>query len=429
VDRVEYENKTVVLTTSNLFVKEWILTRYQKALSGAVKTIFGTNFSFILNDMVLPRTEQSKESALPHQRLTEKKPLEICALNNQYTFDDFVPGGGNVLAFQSAKTVASQPGRYNPLFIFGEVGLGKTHLLQAIGHGIRSQYPEKKVMYMSSEQFMNELVQSIKHDRIESFRQKYRNTIDVLLIDDIQFLIGKMGIQNELFHTFNMLFDADKQIAFCSDRIPKDLGTFHERLISRFQMGLVVELMAPDIETRKKIIERISKREKIDIPPSVVSYLAYAIRDNIRKVYGTIVKLFMMQQLQGRRIDVQTLKEILEEEKPTLSSKDSQIIRLTERELYFSIIEKTFSISKETLVSNSRSKEVSEIRKIAIYAAHKQLKIPVVELSKWFQKTHSTIHYAIKKTEDYYQRQHPATIKSIEAINVELSRMRTSAQA
>ncbi len=423
------EKRLVVLRTSNLFVKDWILSRYGKVLTTAVKSFFGSAFSFELKDMVLTDDLTNCETKSIGTRYTEKKPLEICSLNNQYTFEDFIPGGGNLLAFQSAKSVSAIPGRYNPLFIFGDVGLGKTHLLQAIGHDIRTRYPEKKVMYVSSEQFMNELVQSIKQDRIEQFRHKYRNTIDILLIDDIQFLIGKMGIQNELFHTFNLLFDANKQIAFCSDRTPKDLGTFHERLISRFQMGLVVELTAPDIETRKRIIEKISKREKITMSPSVISYLAHAIKDNIRKVYGTIVKLIMMNQLQGKKIDVQTLKEVLEEDRPALSGGDTQIIRLGERERYFSIVEKAFGITKADLVSDSRKKEVSELRKVAIYIAHKQMHIPVLELSKWFQKTHSTVHYAIAKTQENYDKQYPTTVKLVEDLKLELSRMRSSAQA
>jgi len=423
------EKRVVVLTTGNLFVKDWILTRYGKVLSSAVKSFFGPTFSFELKDTVLADGPENAGSKTTSTRFTEKKPLEICALNNLYTFEDFIPGGGNLLAFQSARSVATAPGRYNPLFIFGEVGLGKTHLLQAIGHEIRTRYPEKKVMYMSSEQFMNELVQSIKQDRIELFRQKYRNSIDILLIDDIQFLIGKMGIQNELFHTFNLLFDGNKQIAFCSDRTPKDLGTFHERLISRFQMGLVVELTAPDIETRKRIIEKISKRERITMSPSVISYLAHAIKDNIRKVYGTIVKLIVMNQLQGKKIDIQTLKEVLEEDRPVLSGGDAQIIRLGERERFFSILEKAFGLTKAELISGSRTKEVSEARKVAIYVAHKQLHIPVLELSKWFQKTHSTVHYAIAKTQENYDKRYPTTLKLIEDLKLELSRMRSSAQA
>ena len=423
------DKNLVVLQTANLFVKDWILTRYGKVLSSAVKSFFGPAFSFELRDALLTDEPENGEVKSTPTRFTGKKPLEICSLNNQYTFEDFIAGGGNLLAVQSAKSVWGAPGRYNPLFIFGDVGLGKTHLLQAIGHEVRSQFPEKKVMYLSSEQFMNELVQSIKQDRIEQFRNKYRHSIDILLIDDIQFLIGKMGIQNELFHTFNLLFDANKQIAFCSDRTPKDLGTFHERLISRFQMGLVVELNAPDIETRKRIIEKISKREKITMSPSVVSYLAHAIKDNIRKVYGTIVKLIMMNQLQGKSIDIHTLKEVLEEDRAALSGADAQIIRLSERERYFSIVEKAFGFTKADLTSDSRKKEVSEARKVAIYVAHKQMRIPVLELSKWFEKTHSTVHYAIAKTQENYDKRCASTIKLVDSLKLELSRMRSSVQA
>lgn len=428
IQKVSEENKTVILSTSNLFVRDWIITRYGKVLANAVKTFFGAGYSYELRDLQLP-VVQENASNTQNTRFTAKKPLEICSLNPQYTFDNFVPGNSNILGFQSAKSSAENPGKYNPLFLYGGVGLGKTHLLQAIGHWVRTQFPEKRVLYISSEQFMNDLVQSIKQDKIENFRQKYRTSIDVLLIDDIQFLIGKMGIQNELFHTFNSLFDSGKQIAFCSDRTPKDLGTFHERLISRFQMGLVVELMAPDIETRKKIIEKISFREKIPISPSVTAFLAQSVKDNIRKVYGTLVKLCMVNQLQGKKIDVQTLKEILDEDEGKLNQADTEVIQLHERDRFFSVIERAFSISKEELISSSRAKDLSEVRKIAMYIANKNLKIPVVELARWFSKTHSTVNYAIAKTEENIQQGYASTTKKIEQLSIELSRMKISAHA
>ncbi len=396
ISSVDDSEKIVKFVVGNLFIKEWLKNEYGLKIGQVVKRFFGDDFAYVIDFYTLGEENTSESSdSEKNEPLIKKKPLALSKLNPQYTFDKFVSGAGNDFAFNSAIEVSKNPGIYNPLFIFGGVGLGKTHLLQAVGHYVMDNSPHKKVLYVTSETFMNELYYSIKTNTVEKFREKYRDKADVLLIDDIQFLIGKTGAQNELFHTFNQLYDEGKQIVFCSDRNPEDLGTFHERLISRFQMGLLVEVSSPDVSTREKIIRKFAETESLELSEEVISFLAVSVASNIRKIYGYLIKLILANKFQGKGLDVKTVKSLLGEICPGIN--ESKVINLSPENKIFNAAKTVFGFEKEDLKSSSRKKEISEARMISMYVASKYMKEQTVSISEWFKKTHSSVNYSVNK--------------------------------
>src|SRR5882724_4896673 len=243
----------------------------------------------------------SNGSGTATAKFVEAEPLEL-PLNQKYTFDSFVVGSSNQFAHAAALAVAEAPSKaYNPLFIYGGVGLGKTHLMHAIGHAVRIKNPYMKLTYISSEKFMNEMINSIRYDRTSAFREKYRN-IDILLIDDIQFLAGKERTQEEFFHTFNALYDLQKQIVISSDCPPREIPTLEERLHSRFEWGLIADIQPPDLETKIAIINRKAESEKIIVPDNVALFIASKIKSNVRELEGSMVRLIAYASLTGSEI-------------------------------------------------------------------------------------------------------------------------------
>ena len=318
-------------------------------------------------------------------------------LNAKYTFNSFVVGSSNQFARAAALAVAEQPSKaYNPLYVYGGVGLGKTHLMHAIGHSIRQKNTALRLSYMSSESFMNELVNSIRYDRTNQFRQKYRN-IDVLLMDDIQFIAGKERTQEEFFHTFNALYDAQKQIVITSDCPPKEIPTLEERLHSRFEWGLIADIQPPDLETKIAILKKKADLELLSLPDGVAVYIASSIRSNIRELEGALKRLIARASLDGidsTDIDIDYAREVLRgiviDEKRAISS-----------EMVIRSVSNHFGLKPAQLKSRSNSRRIAQPRQIAMYVCKQLTALSLPQIGKDFGgKHHTTVLHSIRRIED-----------------------------
>jgi chromosomal replication initiator protein len=302
-----------------------------------------------------------------------------------------VVGGSNKFAHAAARAVAENPAHsYNPLFIYGGVGLGKTHIMQAIGNQVLGTKPELRVCYVSAEKFMNEMIYSIQHGSTIAFRNKYRG-MDVLLIDDVQFLAGKESTQEEFFHTFNSLYDAHKQIVLTSDRPPKDIPTLEERLVSRFEWGLVTDIQAPDFETRVAILRKKAEGEDLEIPDEVFHMIAEAVKANIRELEGSLVKLIAFSSVTGqeitRELAGEVLKDLLVPEARTISVDDIK-----------RVVAAHFKISPEALVSRKRTSAIAFPRQVAMYLARMLTNASLTDIGMAFGKRdHTTVMHACDK--------------------------------
>ena len=331
--------------------------------------------------------------------------------NPRYTFENFVVGSGNQFAHAVAMAVADSPGqRYNPLFIYGGVGLGKTHLLNAIGHRIiknRTIKDPMKVCYLSAEEFTNELINSIRYERTDQFRKKFRN-IDVLLIDDIQFLAGKERTQIEFFHTFNSLYENKKQIVLTSDRFPREISPIEERLRSRFEWGLIADIQPPDIETKVAILKKKAELENISLPNDVAFYLASRIDSNIRVLEGCLIRLGAFASLTKKEITLEMAKEVLKHIIP--ERERIKIERVQE------IVADYFNIKVRELKSKKRLRQLVIPRQVAMYLSKELTDASLVEIGEKFGgKDHSTVIYAIKKVEEKIEKD-PAFQRFLEDI-------------
>ena len=316
-------------------------------------------------------------------------------LNPKYTFDSFVIGNSNRFAHAASLAVAESPAKaYNPLFIYGGVGLGKTHLMHAIGHYILQNNPNSKVVYVSSEKFTNELINSIKDDKNEEFRQKYRN-VDILLIDDIQFIGGKERTQEEFFHTFNALHDANKQIILSSDRPPKEIPTLEDRLRSRFEWGLIADIQIPDFETRMAILKKKAEVENLNVPNEVMVYIATKIKSNIRELEGALIRIVAYSSLTNRQITVELATEAL---KDIISKKQGKNITIS---IIQDIVSSYFDLRVEELKSQRRTRNVSNPRQIAMYLSRKLTDMSLPKIGEEFGgRDHSTVIHAYEKISD-----------------------------
>ena len=316
-------------------------------------------------------------------------------LNPKYTFDTFVVGENNNFAHAASLAVADTPGEtYNPLFIYGGVGLGKTHLMHAIGNFIIRENPSLKVMYVTSEVFTNELIESIKTEKNTSnknFREKYRN-VDVLLIDDIQFIIGKESTQDEFFHTFNTLRESKKQVIISSDRPPKDLETLEERLKSRFSSGLIVDISPPNYETRMAILHKKGETEGYVIDMEILEYIATNVKSNIRELEGSLMKLIAYSKLTHNKIDIKFAEEVL---KDIISPNAHREIT---PELIIQIVAEHFQITVEDIASQKRDQKIAKPRQIAMYLCRTMTDIPLKTIGSYMGKRdHTTVGYAAEK--------------------------------
>jgi len=330
-------------------------------------------------------------------QVAPRDELPAAVFNPRYRFSTFVVGNSNQLAYAASLSIAENPsGSFNPLFIYGGAGLGKTHLIQAIGQQIKSKTPNTKVVYMSADSFVTELITSIRYDKMQSFRDRYRS-VDALLLDDIQFLAGKERTQEEFFHTFNALYEAQKQIVFTSDAPPKEIPTLEERLRSRFEWGLIADIQPPDLETKVAIIRKKAEEKKIDLPHDVALFIAERVRSNIRELEGHLNRVTAFASLTGHRINIDLAKEALKD----LLSKDNKPITPTE---ILRVVSAHYGLKVTDIKSKNNSKTIAFPRQVAMYMCKDLTDLSYPEIGKLFNnKHHSTVMYSVERIEDMMQ--------------------------
>lgn len=384
---VAIEGNTFILQTSGNLNRNILENRYNDLICNTIKYV--TNQDFIIKYIIPEENtlDLNKQKDSNHADL-----FESTNLNPRYVFNEFVVGNSNRFAHAASLAVAESPAKsYNPLFIYGGVGLGKTHLMHAIGHYILSQNKNSKVYYVSSEKFTNELINSIKDDKNEEFRNKYR-TVDVLLVDDIQFIAGKERTQEEFFHTFNALYEANKQIIVSSDRPPKEIPTLEDRLRSRFEWGLITDIQPPDYETRIAILKKKSERDRIDIPGEVFEFIATKIKSNIRELEGALNRVVAYSTLTKREVDISLVNEALKDIFSTTRTRkiDVDFIKATVAEY--------FNMKIEDFESKKRTRQIAYPRQIAMYIARELTDLSLPKIGEEFGgRDHTTVIHACEK--------------------------------
>ncbi len=374
------------------FHRDWIKEHHWETFTDVIQEVTKHN-NIEIDFFVQP--QQAKKTERPgkeEQKNTREEKIGL--FEKKYTFSTFVVGPSNQFAHAAAKAVADAPGRaYNPLFIYSGVGLGKTHLVSAIGHHVQSRSPRAKVAYLSSEQFTNELINRMSHQRMEEFRQKYRN-MDILLIDDIQFIAGKERTQEEFFHTFNALYEAQKQIVLTSDRQPKEIPDIEERLRSRFESGLISDIQTPDLETRIAILKKKADFWGIRLPDDVAEFLASIMKSNIRELEGGLVKLGAVSSLTNTEITQELAKNEL---KYLIDNRD----RVITKEIVQKVVAEAFGIKTADLKSKRRTKAIVLPRQVAMYLCRSITGASLPETGAFFGgKDHSTVIHACKVIEE-----------------------------
>ena len=398
---VKIEQDMVYLEVPNRFVLDWVKENYSKLIQKNLSDLSAVSYRlhFDVSNQAIEK--------LPRTTPVVEKPVAIAAkktivnnthtadlnLNRKYTFEEFVSGSSNQFAYAAAMAVASNPATtYNPLFIYGGVGLGKTHLVNAIGNAILKKSPQMRICYYTSEKFMNELINSLRYNRMDEFRNKFRS-MDVLLIDDIQFIAGKERTQEEFFHTFNALYESHKQIIVTSDKFPKDIPGLEERLRSRFEWGLIADIQAPDVETKLAILKMKAEQNSIKLPEDVALFLANSICNNVRELEGYLIRIGAYASLTSVPVSLEMARDVL---------KDILIER--NRELSVEEILKKvslhFNIKVSDIKSAKRLKAVVLPRQIAMYISRQLTSSSYPEIGDRFGgKDHSTIIHAIRKIE------------------------------
>ncbi|MCI1693440.1 chromosomal replication initiator protein DnaA [Aneurinibacillus aneurinilyticus] len=408
------DDSTLLITAPNEFTRDWLESRYSELIS---ETLYEVTGKVITIKFVIPTSNSQQNendidsvpsSKANRNNLHDDYPQTM--LNSKYTFDTFVIGAGNRFAHAASLAVAEAPAKaYNPLFIYGGVGLGKTHLMHGIGHYVLEQKPDARVVYLSSEKFTNEFINSIRDNQTVNFRNKYRN-VDILLIDDIQFLAGKEQTQEEFFHTFNALHEESKQIVISSDRPPKEIPTLEDRLRSRFEWGLITDIQPPDLETRIAILRKKAKAENLEIPNEVMVYIANQIDTNIRELEGALIRVVAYSSLINRDIDTELAMEAL---KDIIPSNKPRIINIA---VIQQVVGEYFDLKMEDFKAKKRTKSVAFPRQIAMYLSRELTDYSLPKIGEEFGgRDHTTVIHAHEKITQILQsdRQMQATVQEL----------------
>lgn len=407
IQAIEIADKELLLGVPDEFFKNWVIDHYGSMIGLALKEAssdadFKISYMVTKEESLVPATSVAADSnpaftpshvggTPAPTALVLGPPSDALTLNSKYTFESFVVGPSNRFAHAASMAVAETPAKaYNPLFIYGPVGLGKTHLMQAIGREILSRAPQPRVLYMTSEKFTNQLINAIKTGTTAKFREKYRN-VDCLLIDDIQFIAGKEATMEEFFHTFNTLYDAHKQIVVSSDKPPKDINNLEERLVSRFEWGLVTDIQPPDYETRAAILRKKAERENLFIPDAVTSFIADKIKSNIRELEGALIRVVAYSKLVGKEIDEEIAYDVLKD-----------MIVETQKKITVDIIQRKvaeyFEVRPSDMTAKRRSQNVVYPRHVAMYLSREMTSLSFPEIGEQFGgRDHTTILHAYEK--------------------------------
>ncbi|MBM3817701.1 MAG: chromosomal replication initiator protein DnaA [Acidimicrobiia bacterium] len=394
---------SITVRVPNPLFKDWLTKHYSVVLSEALAEVRRPDVSlvFVAEGVEIPPPPVVDEPARAAAVAAANAPdiggeavPTSAGLNPRYTFDTFIVGPSNQFAHAACRAVAEAPSRsYNPLFIYGGVGLGKTHLMHAIGQYVLQHDPGLKLTYISSERFMNEMINALRYDRILDFRERYRS-VDVLLVDDIQFVSGKEGTQTEFFHTFNALYDAQKQIVLSSDHPPHEIPALEERLRSRFEWGLIADIQAPDIETKVAILKRKAEAEAVPLPDSVAMYIAGRIKSNIRELEGSLIRLIAYASLTGRELSLDLAQEVLR----NVIDQDDRAITI---ETIQKFVSDYYQLKVGELKSRNNSKSIAMPRQIAMYLCKTLTNASLPEIGRSFGgKHHSTVIHSIKKVDE-----------------------------
>lgn len=391
-EALSLDGGVLTLKVPNKFFSDGIKDRYQKKILAAFRDVAGSEVGLdfrVERDLtrVLPPSDPVPEAS-------PQSDFALSDLNPRYTFENFVIGESNRLARATAESIAKSPGtQYNPYVIYGGVGLGKTHLMHAIGNAMRRQHPKARVLYTTSEQFVNEYIGAVQNNALDAFRARYRS-LDCLLIDDIQFLIAKERSEQEFFHTFNSLFDSRKQIVVSSDRSPKEMTPLEQRLISRLEWGFVADIKPPDLETRIAILRKKAALEGFSVPDDVVLFVASSVKTNVRSLEGSLIRLKAFQSMTGAPLTVDDARDIL---KDAITSDDSNPVRA---ETVQRVVALKYSVDVKDLKGHQRTASIAMPRQVAMYLCCVMTEMSSTDIGRAFGgKDHSTVLHARKKIE------------------------------